>query len=112
MTFNIVEKRNKKIQTYIIQPSTWKHKKYVVILPNGKQVNFGDNRYEDYTQHKNYERRKAYLLRHSNEDWNDFSKAGAWAFFFLWNCKTKKENIEYLQKNYHIKVIFRKNAKK
>ena len=35
-----------------------------------KKVNFGDRRYDNYTIHKDDERKRLYLLRHSkNEDW-------------------------------------------
>lgn len=47
----------------VIEPSTRKYKKYVAILPNGKRVHFGDNRYEDFTMHRDLERRKRFRDR-------------------------------------------------
>ena len=34
-----------------ILPSTRKNKKFMVLNPENKYVHFGDNRYEDFTQH-------------------------------------------------------------
>lgn len=42
-----------------------KNNKYMVQLPSGKKVHFGSPKYEDFTIHKNEERRKKYLSRAS-----------------------------------------------
>ena len=38
-------------------------KKYMIITPNGKQVNFGAIGYQDFTSHKDLARRDNYLKR-------------------------------------------------
>ena len=43
--------------------SSRKNNKYMVKLPNGKKVHFGSPKYEDFTIHKDEERRKKYLAR-------------------------------------------------
>lgn len=40
-----------------------KNKKYAVILDDGKRINFGDIRYEDYLTHKDDERRANFRKR-------------------------------------------------
>ena len=45
----------------ILEKSSRKNKKYKVTLPDGKTVNFGDDRYEDYTMHKDIKRKDLYL---------------------------------------------------
>ena len=50
-------------KTAILYRSKAKNKKYSIIHPNGKIVNFGDIRYEDFTQHKDPVRRLNYLTR-------------------------------------------------
>ena len=45
--------------------SSKKNKKYVVTLKDGKKVHFGDSRYEDYTTHKDPDRRLRYQKRAS-----------------------------------------------
>jgi len=46
----------------IIQPSTRKTKKYMLLKPDGKWVHFGQYGMEDYTKHKNLMRREALTL--------------------------------------------------
>ena len=43
--------------------SSRKNNKYMVTLPSGKKVHFGSPKYEDYTIHKDKERRDKYLSR-------------------------------------------------
>ena len=43
--------------------SSRKNNKYMVTLPSGKKVHFGSPKYEDYTIHKDEERRDKYLSR-------------------------------------------------
>ena len=50
----------------IILPSTRKNKKFMIMNPDNKYVHFGDKRYEDFTQHKNKDRKQNYLKRSSN----------------------------------------------
>ena len=50
-----------------IKPSTRKFKKYMVLKPDSKKyIHFGDNRYEDYTQHRDDKRKENYLARAEN----------------------------------------------
>lgn len=90
-----------------IKQSTNKNKKYTMIFKNDKTgrtktVHFGDNRYEDYTMHKDDERKKRYINRHrKNENWNDPTKAGTLSRFILWNKPTIKESLkDYLKQFY------------
>ena len=43
--------------------SSRKNNKYMVKLPGGKKVHFGSPKYEDYTIHKDKDRRDKYLSR-------------------------------------------------
>lgn len=66
-----------------------------------KKVNFGDRRYDNYTIHKNDERKRLYLLRHSkNEDWNNPMTAGSLSRWILWNKKTLNESIDDYRKRF------------
>ena len=60
----------KDIPVYI---SNKKGKKYMVQDPDGKWVHFGQLKYEDFTHHKNLDRRKNYLTRTANMkgNWKD-----------------------------------------
>ncbi len=70
-----------------------KHKKFAVESPKGF-IHFGDNRYKDFTQHKDSERRKSYLKRATKiRDGkgkltvNNPYSANYWAARVLWNYK-------------------------
>ena len=77
----------------IIEKSKVKNKKYAAILPNGKRVNFGDKRYQQYEDktnlklysnldHHDKQRKKRYYERHDkyypkySPDW--LSKTYLW----------------------------------
>ena len=62
---SVVQKKAKQIfgSNVKLQPSKTKTKKYALITPTGKTVNFGSIDYQDYTKHKNKQRRDNYLKR-------------------------------------------------
>lgn len=81
----------------LMKKSNRKHKKYMINY-NGKWIHFGDNRYSDFTKHKDEERRIRYLKRH----WNVFNKDGERAIMnpespsyysarVLWGFNPKKD---------------------
>ena len=72
-----------------------KNKKFsVYVMKNGKKtlINFGDSRYQDFTQHKDQKRRTSYLKRakgiknkEGNLTWKDKNTANYWSVHYLWN---------------------------
>ena len=107
-----------------LERSNLKHKKYAVTIYNGNQapvrVNFGDNRYEDFTTHKDEKRRLAYIARHSKrttktkyhtrlteraEDWQNPYTAGMWARWLLWEKPTIEEAKKNITKMFNIEFI-------
>lgn len=55
-----------------IQKSTRQSKKYMVLNPETKKyIHFGDKNYQDFTEHRDKQRQKAYLSRATNikGDW-------------------------------------------
>jgi hypothetical protein len=71
-------KAQKKAFTYlgrnaILYKSQNINKKYAIIDPSGKIINFGQLGYQDYTKHNDKERRKNYLTRTSGMrgNWKD-----------------------------------------
>ena len=78
----------------IIKPSDKKEKKFLAVIDNKKHIYFGAAGYSDMTQHKNEERKKRYIDRHSKrENWNDPTTAGFYAKNILWNKPTISESI-------------------
>lgn len=61
------------------------------IADNGavkKTTHFGASGYEDYTQHKDKERRRLYRARHKNDNLTDKFSAGALSYYILWGDST------------------------
>ena len=73
-----------------IEESWVQNKKYAVLY-NDKWIHFGDNRYEDYTTHKDPERRQNYKSRASKITnkygeltYKNKNYANFWAYHLLW----------------------------
>jgi len=81
-----------------------KHKYEAVFLntktDKKKTVKFGAKGYEDFTIHKDPERKERYIKRHEKrEDWNNPLSPGALSRFILWNKETIKDSlIDYLKR--------------
>ena len=69
-----------------------------------KVIYFGDNRYEDYTQHRDKERRRLYLERHKGkEHWNDPLTPGFWSARLLWGDATSVvKNLRDIRHDFNI----------
>lgn len=77
---------------------------------NNKSVKFGASKYQDYTQHKDKNRRRLYRLRHSgmNENYNKsgIKSAGFWSFHLLWGPHPNlDDNIKYIERKFDINII-------
>lgn len=83
-----------------------KNKKYMAIFTdNGtvKVVHFGDNRYEDFTDHKDNNRKMNYLARHQNENWENFQSPGSLSRYILWNKPTLDDSIKDYRRMFFLK---------
>lgn len=91
-----------------IRRSHNREKKYDAVFENvdgrTKTQPFGQKGYSDYTKHRNTQRKKRYLDRHSgmNEDWNDPTTAGALSKWVLWNKKTLKASIKDFKRRFNL----------
>lgn len=87
---------------YYPYPATDNTYKYFIITSNGKKIRFGRKSYDDYTIHKNEERKLRYIKRHSklNENWGRYGvdTAGYWCYKFLWSYPTKEEAYKHIKK--------------
>ena len=91
----------------IIKNSSAPNKKYTAVIDNGKtskSIHFGDNRYQDFTIHKDTERKKAYLARHKHDKTSDILYAGFYATNLLWNKPTLKESIKNTNDKYNVNI--------
>ena len=93
----------------VIEKGTAKNKKLKAIFydENGKKIKttqFGDSRYEDYTQHKDKERRSKYRLRHKKDlDKGNYMSAGFLSYYILWGeSAALKTNINKYKKKFNL----------
>lgn len=84
--------------------SKLKTKKYTAEF-NKKKIHFGASGYSDYTIHKDDDRKKRYIERHSKrEDWDNIQTAGALSRWILWNKKTLDQSIIDTEKRFGIRI--------
>lgn len=87
-----------------------KDKKFSVYAYNGKKIkliNFGAKGYEDYTIHKDDERKKRYIDRHKEkEDWKKSGvlTAGFWSRWILWNKKSFSASLRNTIEKFNLKI--------
>ena len=75
-----------------ISKSKSKSNKWTATIDGKKKVSFGDPKYQDYTKHKDPDRKANYIARHKkNENWQDPKTAGFWSKNLIWN-KTHVKN--------------------
>ena len=87
-----------------IVPSVKKDKKYDAYFSDGTVTHFGARGYSDFTIHKDRERRRLYIQRHSaNENFDAFKTAGSLSLWILWGPSTSlKENIRFYKKRFNL----------
>ena len=88
----------------VITPSTKTNKKFKVVIDDKKTIHFGDSRYQDFTLHKDPERKKAYLARHKKDNSTNPNYAGFYSSNLLWNKPTLKESIVDTNKKYNLNI--------
>ena len=93
---------NQMVKLLSIVPSPITGKKYSATFDNGKHTDFGDSNYSDFRIHKDTKRKAAYISRHTNENWNDPTTAGALARWILWNKPTLTESISDYKKRFGV----------
>jgi hypothetical protein len=71
---------------------------------------FGDDRYEDYTKHKDIERKKRYIARTINQPQDNIHSSSFWSLNLLWNKPTLEQSIKDVEKKYNIKIINKINT--
>ena len=92
----------------IFENSDRQGKRYkAVFFDNNKKVkttHFGLDTGSTYIDHKDDDKKKAYIARHSknNENWNDYMSAGSLSFHILWNMKTLQASIKDYKKKFNL----------
>ena len=94
----------------ILQKSDNPEKKFDAYI-NGQKVSVLEvlQATQDYTQHKDEERKKNYIARHKpNQNWNDLTTAGAWSRWLTWEKKTIPEAIKNMERKFNIDIKYKK----
>lgn len=93
-----------------VEDSKAKGKRYTAVFRDSesgreKRVNFGDASMENFTIHKDPERRKRYLDRHkSRENWNDPLTPGALSRWILWGeSSSLRKSVSDYRKRFKLK---------
>lgn len=70
-----------------------------------REVHFGARAYEDYTQHRDADRRARYRARHRRDKLNDPMSPGALSYFILWGDSTNRdENLEAFRRKFGLSM--------
>ena len=93
----------------VITPSDKPTKKFEARIDGKKSIHFGAKNYEDYTIHKDPERKERYIDRHSkNEDWNNPLTAGFYSRWILSNKPTITESIRDTNRRFpNLNIIYK-----
>tara|TARA_B100001142_G_scaffold80566_1_gene81408 strand:+ start:115 stop:399 length:285 start_codon:yes stop_codon:yes gene_type:complete len=69
-----------------------------------KTTHFGLDTGSTYIDHKDEDKKKAYIARHSknNENWNDYQSAGSLSRYILWNKTSLKDSINDYKKKFNL----------
>ena len=81
-------------------------KKYMIVI-NNDRIKFGASSYQDFTIHKDEERKQRYILRHeARENWTKTGiyTPGFWSRWLLWNKPTLEESAEDIKKRFNITI--------
>jgi len=92
----------------VVSKSDKKDKKYKAVFTykdgKTKTTHFGAKGMEDYTTHKDKERRSRYRARHKKDlKTNDYTRAGYLSYYILWGDKTNiKDAVKSYKKKFNL----------
>lgn len=96
------------MSVWVITKSDRKGKRYTATLTNAdrrRTVHFGSDSHENFTIHKDVDRRARYLARHrANENWRNPDKSAFWARWLLWNKPTLRGSAQDITKRFPIRI--------
>lgn len=101
---------DKKHRLYTLYKSTNPKKKYDIYVINPKtdrikKVSFGGKGYQNYTNHKDKDRRDRFRARHKNDNYDDITKPSAFSWHVLWGKSTNKyENLRSMLKKFSSQI--------
>ena len=98
-----LSKKSDKLKLVKIVKSPKPEKKYIAHFSDGTHTDFGAKGMSDFTKHKDSERKKRYMTRHSKrENWKSPKTPGALSRWILWNKDTLKKSIADYKKRFKL----------
>lgn len=91
-----------KLRLVSIDFSNRANKKYMVTFNDGTKVHFGNDNYSDFTEHKDYERRRLYRLRHQHDKLDNPKAPGALSWYILWSLPNLNDGIRLYKKTFDL----------
>lgn len=90
---------------YYPYPATNKRHKFFIITDNGRKIFFGQYGAEDFTIHKDEERKERYIIRHKKREEKNWNKSGIntasfWSYFLLWNKPTLEASYKDIKRRF------------
>jgi hypothetical protein len=96
-------KKTGKLKLVKIVKSPKPEKKYRAHFSDGTHTDFGAKGMSDFTKHKDPERKKRYMTRHSKrENWNSPKTPGALSRWILWNKDSFRKSIADYKKKFKL----------
>jgi hypothetical protein len=96
------------MKVVLLTPSKSSSKKWSVNIDGSKTIQFGANGYDDYTIHKDSERKERYVERHKHrENWtkSGLYTAGFWSRWLLWNKPSLRASIKDTEQKFNLRII-------
>jgi len=95
---------------FTLQDGTAKGKRYKATFydEDGKKIKtaqFGSSSHENFTIHRDKQRRELYRKRHANDKIDEPMTAGALSWFLLWNKSSLEASIRDYAKRFKMKYI-------
>lgn len=99
------------INQIYLAPSTRKTKKWMVYVSHkgsNRTIHFGAKGMSDYTIHKDKQRQKRYIARHSGmgETWSKkgIQTAGFWSRWLLWGLPDLDKSIRMIERKFGVEI--------
>ena len=101
---------------FTLENGTAKSKRYKAIFYDEdgnkiKTTQFGSSSHENFTIHRDKQRRELYRKRHANDKIDEPMTAGALSWWILWNKEDFKQSIRDYGKRFKIKYIEQEKTK-
>jgi hypothetical protein len=95
------------MKTVYLYKSSNPNKKWTVIVDN-KTIHFGASSYDDYTTHKDVQRKKLYMARHKrSENWtkSGIKTPGFWSRWLLWNKPGLLLSLRDIENKFDVHIV-------